>query len=323
MWEALSSIFTYQLVHASIRCTVPIVYACLACSICKQANVFNMSAEGVMLFSCFIAAAVSYKTGNWMLAIFVCILFGVLISAFIAYATMKLNANIVVLAIAFNMFAISGTRFLMLKVFGISGSFTSKDMVGIPSLNISALDDYPVLSSLFSGYGILELLCPLCILLLWFLLYKTVWGLRLRTVGLNVMCAKTAGIEPTKYQVHALLISGVLSALAGAHMSLGYVTMFSENMSNGRGYMGLAAMQFGAANPFIASLACLIFGFCEALGTRIQQIGIPSQFVLMLPYLVTVIVLVIAMAQLARKERAQQSARKYLEQVSSQNSNIG
>lgn len=312
MWEAVSSIFTYQLVHASIRCAVPIVYACLACSICKQANVFNMAVEGIMLFSCFIAASVSYFTGSWFMAVVVCVGFGLLISDFIAFGTFKLKVNIVVLAISFNMLSVSATRFLMLEVFGVSGAFTSDKMASIPTVIIPGLSGSKVLSSLFSGYGLLEILCPILVALLWFFLYKTVWGLRLRTVGLNDMCAKTAGISPNRYKTQALLITGVLSVLAGVHMSLGYVTMFTDNMSNGRGYMGLAAMHFGNANPLTASLACTIFGVCEALGTRVQQIGIPNQFVLMLPYIVTVIVLVIAMLQLSRQERKRRSAKRYI-----------
>ncbi len=312
MSEILSTIFTYQLVHAAIRCTVPIVYAALACSICKQANVFNMSVEGVMLFSCFFAVAISYKTGSWLLAVVVCILFGMAVSGFIAFAHLKLKSNIVVLAIAFNMLAVSGTRFLMPLVFNVKGSFYSKKVVSIPRLTISAFDSNPVLKSLLSDYSLFELLCPFFIFGMWFIMYRTIWGLRLRTVGLNEMCARTAGITPEKFKVQTLLIAGALGGLAGAHMSLGYVTMFTENMVSGRGYMGMAAMQFGAANPGLAAIACVIFGLCDALGARVQQVGIPSQFVLMLPYIVTVLVLSIAMASYARKERRRQSAKEYV-----------
>lgn len=312
MSEILSTIFTYQLFHAAIRCTVPIVYAALACSICKQANVFNMSVEGIMLFACFFAVAISYTTGSWVLAVVLCVLFGMAVSGFIAFAHLKLKSNIVVLAIAFNMLAVSGTRFLMPLVFGVKGSFYSKQVVGIPRLSIAALNANPVIKSLLNDYSMFEILCPLFIVGMWFLMYKTVWGLRLRTVGLNEMCAKTAGITPNKFKIQTLLIAGALGGLAGAHMSLGYVTMFTENMVSGRGYMGMAAMQFGAANPLIATIACIIFGLCDALGARVQQVGIPSQFVLMLPYIVTVLVLTIAMASYASKERKRRSAKGYI-----------
>lgn len=312
MSEIFSTIFTYQLFHAAIRCSVPIIYASLACTICHKANVFNMSVEGVMLFSCFIAAAVSNATGSWIIAVLVSMLFGVLVSGFLAVGSMKFKGNIVILAIAINMLATAGTRFLMPLVFGVSGSYTSSKMASIPTVSHPFFQDNAVLTSLFNNYNLFELLCPVFVVLLWFMLFKTVWGLRLRTVGLNEMCAQTAGLTSNRYKVQALLIAGALGGLAGAHMSLGYVTMFSENMVQGRGFMGMAAMYFGNANPIIAALACLIFGACEALGARVQLVGIPSQFVLMLPYIFTVVVLVIAMASAARKERRLKSAKRYI-----------
>lgn len=312
MLKALSTIFTYQLIHAAIRCSVPILYAMLACSICQQTNVFNMSIEGVMLFSCFIGTAVSFKTGSWFLAVVICVIFGVIISAFIAFSYLKLKANIVVLAISFNMLATASTKFLMMPVFRCRGSFSSKEIAPIPTLTIKAFESNKVINSIFNNYSLFEVLCPFVIFILWFMLYKTVWGLRLRTVGLNEMSAKTAGVEPSRYKLQALLISGALGGLAGVHMSLGYVTMFVENMVNGRGFMGMAAMQFGAANPVIGTIACCIFGFCDALGSRVQLIGVPSQLVLMIPYFITVIVLVIAMSSQARREMIRMSAKAYI-----------
>ena len=275
MMEALRTVFTYQLVHAAIRCSIPLMYACMACIICRQANVFNMSVEGVMLFSCFIAAAVSYKTSNWVIAVLVSIIFGMLVSGFLALSSMKL-------------------------------------MQGSPTVTHGLFEGNAVLTSLFDGYNLFEVVAPFFVVALWFTLYKTTWGLRLRTVGLNDMCAKTAGVMPDKYKVQALLISGAIAGLAGAHMSLGYVTLYSDNMVGGRGFIGMAAMYFGNANPLLAALACLLFGTFDALAARVQLIGIPSQFVNMLPYLITVLILAIAMASLARTERKQRSAKQYV-----------
>ena len=312
MMEALRTVFTYQLVHAAIRCSIPLMYACMACIICRQANVFNMSVEGVMLFSCFIAAAVSYKTSNWVIAVLVSIIFGMLVSGFLALSSMKLKGNIVIMAIAINMFALAFTRFAMQQVFHTNGSFTSKLMQGIPTVTHGLFEGNAVLTSLFDGYNLFEVVAPFFVVALWFALYQTTWGLRLRTVGLNDMCAKTAGVMPDKYKVQALLISGAIAGLAGAHMSLGYVTLYSDNMVGGRGFIGMAAMYFGNANPLLAALACLLFGTFDALAARVQLIGIPSQFVNMLPYLITVLILAIAMASLARTERKQRSAKQYV-----------
>ena len=133
------------------------------------------------------------------------------------------------------------------------------------------------------------------IILLQFFFYKTVWGLRLRAVGQFPEAAKTAGIKVNAIKYQAMLLSGLIGGLAGAHLSLGYSTQFIENMTNNRGFMGVAAMYFGGANPVLTTLGCLLFGFSDSVGARLQAYGIPSQFVLMMPYIVTIAVLAISM----------------------------
>ena len=133
------------------------------------------------------------------------------------------------------------------------------------------------------------------IILLQFFFYKTVWGLRLRAVGQFPEAAKTAGIKVNAIKYQAMLLSGLIGGLAGAHLSLGYSTQFIENMTNNRGFMGVAAMYFGGANPVLTTLGCLLFGFSDSVGDRLQAYGIPSQFVLMMPYIVTIAVLAISM----------------------------
>ena len=119
--------------------------------------------------------------------------------------------------------------------------------------------------------------------------------LRLRAVGQFPEAAKTAGIKVNAVKYQAMLLSGLIGGLAGAHLSLGYSTQFIENMTNNRGFMGVAAMYFGGANPVLTTLGCLLFGFSDSVGARLQAYGIPSQFVLMMPYIVTIAVLAISM----------------------------
>lgn len=133
------------------------------------------------------------------------------------------------------------------------------------------------------------------ILILTFLLYRTRWGLRLRAVGQFPMAAQTAGINVISMKYQAILISGLVGGLAGAHLSLGYSTMFTENMTSNRGFMGVAAMYFGHANPALTAVGCLVFGVADSVGARLQAYGLPSQFVLLMPYVVTIVVLSISM----------------------------
>ena len=140
------------------------------------------------------------------------------------------------------------------------------------------------------------------------LFYKTVWGLRLRAVGQFEEAAKTAGIKVNAVKYQAIFIAGLIGGLAGAHLSLGYSTQFTENMTSNRGFMGVAAMYFGGANPVFTALGCLLFGFADSVGSRLQAYGIPSQFVLMMPYIVTVVVLSISMIVKLSMSKKRQSS---------------
>ena len=146
------------------------------------------------------------------------------------------------------------------------------------------------------------------IIFLQFLFYKTVWGLRLRAVGQFPEAAKTAGINVNKVKYQAVAFAGVIGGLAGAHLSLGYSTQFVENMTSNRGFMGVAAMYFGGANPVLTSVGCLLFGFADSVGARLQAYGIPSQFVLMMPYIVTIAVLAVSMAVKISATKKRQSS---------------
>jgi simple sugar transport system permease protein len=122
------------------------------------------------------------------------------------------------------------------------------------------------------------------------------------------MAAQTAGINVTGMKYQAILISGLIGGMAGAHLSLGYSAMFTENMTSNRGFMGVAAMYFGGANPVLTAVGCLVFGFADSVGNRLQAYGMPSQFVLLMPYVVTVAVLAITMISKKRAETRRKSA---------------
>ena len=301
-------IFSYQLFHATIRSATPIILAVLAAVISKQANIFNIAVEGIMLFGALIAIAVSLATGSWVIAVLAAILIGVVISAVIGIAHLKYKANILVLGFATNALALGGTRFIMQRLYGIVGAYAPPDAVPLPRYYLSFLSGNPVLESLFSGYTLLELLGFVFIFALWFVLYKTRTGLRLRSVGLNETAAETAGINVNRTKFFAILMSGVFGGIAGAHLSLGYTRMFVEGMSSGRGFMANAAMNFGGGNPVSAMLASLLFGFSESLGLRLQSTGLPGQFFLMTPYLVTIVVLTLSMMRQASVSKQEKIA---------------
>lgn len=307
MSDNLGKIFNLSLIYATFRASTPIIYAALCAAITQQANILNIGTEGIMLVGAFTAVAISYFTGSWILGVLAAMLGGALIAMIMAVSHIKYNSEICAIGMGINLLAIALTKFMLQVFFHTSGSFSNPEIVAIPKLHFAFLENVPFLNTLLNDWRFTEWFVIVFILLLQFIFYKTVWGLRLRAVGQFPMAAQTAGIQANAVKYQAMLISGLIGGLAGAHLSLGYSTQFVENMTNSRGFMGVAAMYFGGANPVLTALGCLLFGFSDSVGARLQAYGIPAQFILMMPYIVTIAVLAISMAikmQAVRKKES-------------------
>lgn len=302
-------IFDISLIYATFRSATPIIYAALCAAITQQADILNIGTEGIMLTGAFTAVTVSYLTGSWLLGILISMVAGLLIAMIMAVGHIRYKAEICAIGMGINLFAVAFTKFMLNSVLGVSGSFTSPQIKGIPKVHMPFLDGVPVLDSLFNNWSVTEWFVIVLVFLMMFLFYKTVWGLRLRAVGQFPMAAETAGINVNAMKYQAIAISGLIGGLAGAHLSLGYSQLFTEGMTNSRGFMGVAAMYFGGAHPALTALGCLIFGFTDSLGARIQAYGVPSQFVLLMPYVATITVLAVSMIS---KKKAQEKKKSSL-----------
>ena len=303
-----SNIFNASLIYATFRSATPIIYAALCAAITQQADILNIGTEGIMLVGAFMAVAVSYLTGNWVLGVVVAMVSGLVIAMVMAVGNIKFKADICAIGMGINMFALAITKFLLNTWLGQNGTFISPEIKSIPKVHIPFLDGIPFLNDIFNNWYITEWFVIILIVVLWFVFYKTVWGLRLRAVGRMPMAAQTAGINVNMMKYQAIAISGLVGGLAGAHLSLGYSTMFVENMTSSRGFMGVAAMYLGGAHPVFTALGCFVFGFSDSVGARLQANGVPSQLVLMMPYIVTVAVLAISMATKMAADKKRKSS---------------
>lgn len=303
-----SKIFSVSLIYATFRSATPIIYAALCAAITQQADILNIGTEGIMLVGAFTAVAVSYITGNWFLAILFAMLTGLIMAMIMAVGHIKYKSEICAIGMGINLFAIAITKFMLNAVLGKSGTFTDPAIKSIPRINLPFLKNIPVIGDIFNNWSITEWFVIVLIIVITFLFYKTRWGLRLRAVGQFPLAAQTAGINVNMMKYQAIAISGLIGGLAGAHLSIGYSAMFTENMTNARGFMGVAAMYFGGANPVLTAIGCLIFGFTDSIGARLQAYGVPSQFVLLMPYVITVLVLAISMISKKSAERKRKSS---------------
>lgn len=310
MLEKIALIFNYSIIQTTIRYSTPILYAALGVLITQQANMLNIGIEGMMLSGAFTAIAVSYFTGNWFLALIAAIIVGIILAIIMAFAHLKYDADIIVVGVAINLLSLALTRFLLNNVLGASGFFRSPYIVPIPKVHFDFLTKNDVINTLFNNYSMFEVIGIMLVFIIWFLLFKTVWGLRVRSVGLSPQAAETAGINVYKLKFSTMIFSGLLGGIAGAHLSLGYSKLFVENMTGGKGLMGVAAMFFGGGDPIFTWVGCLIFGFTDSVGSRLQPYGLPNQFVLMFPYITTVLFLTLSMIRRIRRERIEKSSLK-------------
>lgn len=302
------NIFNGSLIYATFRSATPVIYAALAAVITQQANILNIGTEGTMLMGAFTAVAVSYTTGSWLLGVLAAMLAGLLMAGIMAVGSIRYKADINAIGIGINMLSLAVTKFLLNVVVGAQGTFSDPAIKPIPQVNIPFLAKVPLLDTIFNGWALTEWLVIVLIIAMTYSLYRTRWGLRLRAVGFNEQAPFSLGINTDKIKYQAMLISGLIGGLAGAHLSLGYSRLFTENMTNNRGFVAVAAMFFGGANPLLTTVGTLIFGFTDSVGGRLQAYGFPSQIILAMPYIATVVILSISMINKKRLDKQRKSS---------------
>ncbi|MFD8022796.1 ABC transporter permease [Streptomyces lavendulae] len=277
-----------DLLLSVLRALTPILLAALGGALCERAGVFNIGLEGMMLIGCFSAVGTSWSTGSPLLGVLAAALAGAGYSLVLAVGAVTLRGDAVVLGVAMNLLAVGLTGFLLRTVFGVRGTFDDPRLAGLP---------------LIGGQSPLAYLSWAAVALTAFVLSRHVWGLRLLGVGEAPDAAAASGVSPVKYRYGAVLISGVLCGLAGAQLALGNVTLFSENMTAGRGWIAVVAVMLGRAAPVGVLLAALLFAVAEAAGFRLQGLGLPQQATDAAPYAVTLAALFLATAGRRRAAR--------------------
>ena len=275
----MADLFTIALIFSTVRLSTPLILAALGGLFSERSGVINIALEGMMLSGAFTAAAMTYATGSPWLGLISAIAAGLLISLVHAVACIRYRADQVVVGTAINILMIGLPGFLSGAFFLSSGS--------TPQLPIEQLVPRAPVVLAFA-------LVPIT----WYLLYRTPFGLRLRAVGENPEAADAAGVNVARIRYSGVLMSGALAALGGAYLSIGQSSLFTRNMTSGRGFIALAALIFGKWRPAQTMLACLFFGFTEAVTIQMQGVvklpsgeDIPVQFIQMVPYILTMVVL--------------------------------
>ena len=298
----MSDLFSILLFQNTLRTATPVVLAALGCLLTQHVNITNIGIEGMMLIGAFFAVLGSILGGSWLAGVLLALGMGVLLGLFYYVFVIRFGSDEFIIGVALNIFAAGLTVFLLRTLFQVKGSFSGPGIVPLPTLVIPAVKDIPLLGPLLSGNTLLVYISWLLVPLLWILIYKTPAGLYLRAAGEYPEALRAAGKSPNRLKCLASVLCGMLGCLAGAHLSLGYLNMFTENMSASRGYVAFACCIFGRGNPPRVFLAALMFGFISALGLRLQKY-ISSDITSMAPYVVTVVMMVAVVLWEKRKRK--------------------
>jgi simple sugar transport system permease protein len=294
----MRQILTVALVFSTIRLATPLVWAAIGGLYSERSGVINVALEGLMLAGAFTAAAVTFYAGSPWLGLGAAMLAGALVAYLMAIACIRYKANEVVTGTGVNILflglpaVLSGALFLSS---GATPQIPKEQLVPtVYQLLPGVLPQWRILTEV----SVISLLALIVVLATRYLLSRTPFGLRLRSVGENPEAADAAGVRVNDIRYISVVLSGVLAGIGGAYLSIGQSSLFTRNMTAGRGFIALAALIFGKWRPLQTLLACLLFGFADALTIQMQGVAklpsgadIPVQFVQMIPYVVTIVVL--------------------------------
>jgi len=279
------------LLETTVQRSVPIAFGALSGVLCERAGVVNIAIEGMLLSGAFVSAVVTSAFDNPWLGMLSAILVGGLLAGLLAVLAIRYRVDQIIAGFFINIFVTGLTAFLSVRLLQpYQDELNTPERLG--PIAIPFLSDIPILGPVLFRHNIFVYLLFALIFVIHFGLFYTRWGLRVRAVGEHPKAADTVGVNVYWVRYSNVILGGMVAGLGGAFFTIGSTGGFEREMTAGRGYIGLAAMIFGGWNPIGGFLAALIFGFADAIQSRLSilSIAIPSEFLLMVPYIVTIIV---------------------------------
>jgi simple sugar transport system permease protein len=292
-WAAQGKSFNLTgMVSSSLVRATPIALAALCGVISERSAVINIGIEGIMLICAQVAVVTASTTGNLYLGLITAILVGGLIAAFHAYLVIRFKVDQIVSGVAINIFGTGLTSFISSRFLEKNTDLLNNSGV-FPVISLPVLSKIPLLGPMLFENNIVVYMMMLVVIVMHIVLFYTPWGLRTRAVGEHPKAADTLGVNVFLTRYINVIVGGMIAGLGGAYFTIGSVGRFDEIMTAGKGFIGLAAMISGKWSPIGAFSSSLIFGFADSLQVRLQilRVPIPSEFLLMAPYIVTMIIL--------------------------------
>jgi len=299
-WAASGRNFNLTgMLSSTLLLAAPITYGALCGVLCERAAVINIGIEGMLLSGAFVGAVVGSLAGNLWIGTIAAALVGALLAAALAVLAIRYRVDQIIAGTFINLFALGMTGFLTKQFLEVHPEWN--DPGRFQNIAIPGLSKIPVLGPVLFDQNVLVYVMFIILVIVQIALFRTRWGLRVRAVGEHPQAADTVGIRVLYTRYRNVILAGLVAGTGGAFFTLAAVGSFDENMTAGRGFIALAAMIFGRWNPVGAFMAALVFGFADALQTKLSilAVPIPSEFLVMAPYLVTIAVV----AGVVRKAR--------------------
>jgi simple sugar transport system permease protein len=295
--------FLVNVLASTLSSAAPLLLAAMGGIVAYHVGKLNIGLEGMMLLGAFGAVLVAHLTGNAGFALVGAMAAGALLGLVFGFFSIQLNANIIIVGLGIIMLASGLAGYILPVAFGVWGAFRPPELPILSGVRLPLIHDLPLLGRIFSGHTILVYLSYLGIWVTALMLYRSVWGVRVRATGEDEEAARASGIATGRIQYQAVLLCGSLAGLAGAQLAIGELALFHKEMIGGRGFIALAAFYFGAFRPGRTGIACVLFGLFEALQYRLQHVGIPPQLIQMVPYVSVVLALIAIQLQRAVRSR--------------------
>ena len=280
---------------SGIRLATPYLYAAIGETFGQRSGVLNLGVEGQMLLGAFAAFYIALTTGNLWLGILVAMIVGAVMGLAMAFVTVNLQAEQGISGIGFYLFGLGMSDLLFQKLLG-----TVETVKGFPKINIPWFSSIPGLGKIFFSQNILVYIAFALVPISWFVLNKTTLGLKIRAVGENPEAADSLGVSVARVRYFTIILGGTLSGVAGASQSIALLNVFQQNMTSGLGFIAVALVYFGAWRPWGVLGGALLFSLVNSLQLWVQVLGIPipSDIAVMMPYILTILVLVISVSRI-------------------------
>ncbi|MCI0398866.1 MAG: ABC transporter permease, partial [Chloroflexi bacterium] len=291
----ISELFTAQvligILSSGFRLATPYLYAAIGETFSQRSGVLNLGVDGIMLMGAYAGFYVAFRTGNLLLGLLAAAVAGGLLGLAMAFISVTLKAEQGISGIGLYLFGLGMSDLLFQKTLG-----TVETVKGFPKLDIPLLSGIPVLGPIFFQHNVLVYGAYALVPLAWFILNKTTLGLKIRAVGENPQAADSLGVSVARVRYFTVTLGGVLSGVAGASLSIALLNVFQQNLTNSLGFIAVALVYFGGWRPWGVLAGALVFSMVNALQINVQVLGIPvpSDIAVMMPYLLTILVLVLS-----------------------------